>query len=107
MLIVLSFASLLSSCRSPDPVELQRKRNLNADERYLVEYYIKIIEFEKEQFETLEQKEARRKELETEFDMERLRKVLSELAKDPRRWLAIYYRINEIQTAGRHSSERY
>ncbi len=96
---VLAFVLLaLAGCHSSDPVTAQKERALTPDERYLVEYYMKIIDFEKEQFDTPALREEKRKELEDAYDGERLRRIIAELEKNPEAWLAIYNRINELQT---------
>lgn len=88
---------ILSSCQSPDPVAKDKDRTLEPDERYLVEYYMKIIEFEKQLHENPELREEKRQELERGMDMVRIRNVLAQLENKPERWLAIYKRINELQ----------
>ena len=87
----------LSSCQSPDPVAKAKDRTLEPDERYLVEYYMKIIEFEKQLHENPELREEKRRELERGMDMVRIRNVLAKLENKPEGWLAIYKRINELQ----------
>jgi hypothetical protein len=87
----------LYSCQSPDPVAREKERTLTPDERYLVDYYMKIIEFEKLLHDNPASREEKRKELDKDLDRERIRKTLAELEKTPERWLAIYYRINVLQ----------
>jgi hypothetical protein len=87
----------ICSCQSPDPVTKEKERTLTPDERYLVEYYMKIIEFEKYLHDNPGFAEEKRVELRKGFDAERIRKTLAELEKKPERWLAIYSRINELQ----------
>ncbi len=107
MLAFLILASIFPSCGNTDRVEALKKRSLDEDERYLVDYYIKIIEFEKEQFESQEGREKRRTEREQELDTERLNRVLARLEKDPQRWLAIYDRIGKSRSAKGFSNEGY
>ncbi|MGD1048619.1 MAG: hypothetical protein ABR899_07715, partial [Candidatus Krumholzibacteriaceae bacterium] len=38
---------VICSCQNPDPVIKEKGRTLTPDERYLVDYYMKILEFEK------------------------------------------------------------
>jgi len=98
MLALAILASLfLSSCQSPDPVAKEKDRPLSSDERYLVDYYMKIIEFENYLHENPALREEKRSELERGLDRERIQRVLAELDKKPERWLAIYSRINELQ----------
>jgi hypothetical protein len=87
----------LYSCQSPDPVAREKERTLTPDERYLVDYYMKIIEFEKLLHDNPASREEKRKELDENLDRERIRRTLAELENKPERWLAIYYRINELQ----------
>jgi hypothetical protein len=88
---------VLYSCQSPDPVAKEKERTLTPDERYLVDYYTKIIEFEKLLHDNPASREEKRKELDDNLDRERIRRTLAELEKQPERWLAIYNRINELQ----------
>jgi hypothetical protein len=88
---------VLFSCQSPDPVAKEKARTLTPDERYLVDYYMKIIDFEKLSQNNPAAAEEKRKELDDNLDRERIRRVLAELEKKPERWLAIYKRINELQ----------
>jgi hypothetical protein len=88
---------LFCSCQSPDPVAKEKARTLTSDERYLVDYYMKIIEFENHLHDNSASREEKKAELEASFDGERIRRTLAELEKRPERWLAIYNRINELQ----------
>jgi len=88
---------VLYSCQSPDPVAKEKERTLTPDERYLVDYYVKIIEFEKLLQDNPASREEKRKELDENLDRGRIRRTLAELEKKPERWLAIYNRINELQ----------
>ena len=87
----------LYSCQSPDPVTKEKERTLTPDERYLVEYYMKIMQFEKLLHDNPASREEKRKELDENLDRERIRRTLAELEKKPERWLAIYKRINELR----------
>ena len=97
--LFLAAVALLSlcSCQSPDPVAKEKERTLTPDERYLVDYYMKITEFEKLLHDNPASREEKRKELDENLDRERIRRTLAELEKRPERWLAIYNRINELQ----------
>lgn len=88
---------LLSSCQSPDPVAKEKERTLSPDERYLVDCYMRIIEFEKYLHDNPGGAEDERAEIQKSFDARRIRRTLAELEKKPERWLAIYSRINELQ----------
>ncbi len=95
--LMAALALLVCACQSSDPVQAEKDRTLTPDERYLVEYYMKIIEFEKQQFDGEALRLEKKMELEKEFDLERVRRVVASLEKEPERWLAIYNRINELQ----------
>lgn len=90
-------ALLFCACQSPDPVAKEKARTLTPDERYLVDYYMKIMEFEKLEHDNPASREEKRKGLDENLDRERIRRTLAELEKRPERWLAIYNRINELQ----------
>jgi hypothetical protein len=87
----------ICSCQSPDPVAKEKERTLTPDERYLVDYYMRIIEFEKYLHDNPGSADDKKVEIEKGFDAERIRKTLVELDKKPEHWLAIYNRINELQ----------
>lgn len=95
--LVLVTLLAVPSCRAADPVEQQKTRALTADERYLVDYYMKIIQFEKQHYDNPALREEKKKELAAECDRERIEKTVAKLEKKPERWLAIYNRINELQ----------
>jgi hypothetical protein len=106
--LLIALALVFVSCQSSDPVTAEKQRTLSPDERYLVEYYMNILKFEKEQFDSPATREEKRKELESAYDAERIRNVIAELEKKPERWLAIYNRINELQTRElQQPTERY
>lgn len=96
-LAIAAVALLLVSCRSAEPVEAGKKRTLGPDERYLVEYYMKIIAFEKHTFDDEAARNEKSRELAAEFDSVRVARAIASLEKKPERWLAIYNRINELQ----------
>jgi hypothetical protein len=95
--LALTLALTLPSCQNPDPVAKEKARTLTSDERYLVEYYMKIIEFNKYLHGNPADAEEKRQELEKGLDRDRINRTLAELQKRPERWLAIYNRINELQ----------
>jgi hypothetical protein len=98
LLLALMLAlSFLSGCQGRDPIEQKKSRPLSPDERYLVELYMKITEIEEKLQDNPEALEEKRAELREELDLERIRRVLLELEKDPERWLAVYNRIFELQ----------
>ena len=108
-LVALLTLLLMFSCQNPDPVAKEKQRLLTQDERYLIDYYMKIIEVEKSLHDNPALQEEKRTELDREIDKERIRRTLATLEKQPERWLAIYNRLNELQVRAlqKASSERY
>jgi hypothetical protein len=108
-LVALLTLLLMFSCQNPDPVAKEKQRLLTQDERYLIDYYMKIIEVEKSLHDNPALQEEKRTELDREIDKERIRRTLAALEKKPERWLAIYNRLNELQVRAlqKASSERY
>ena len=97
-------AFLLFSCQSADPVQAEKERILGPDERYLVEYYMKIIDFEKQEFDDEALRADKKREIEEQFDSARVSRAIASLEKKPERWLAIYNRINELPSDTRPST---
>ena len=97
-ILLLSAAFILPACQQQDPVEREKNRILTPDERYLIELYMKITEIEDNLQDNPEALEEKREELRKEIDLDRLRLVLQELERDPDRWLAIYNRIQVLQS---------
>jgi hypothetical protein len=98
------------SCQpSEDPVTKERERTLDADERYLVEYYQKILDVAEKHHDNQAVMEEKKRELAAEIDSVRIRRVISRLEKNPEHWLAIYARLNEIASreASGDSTGRY
>ena len=87
---------ILTACQQRNPVEQEKSKTLTADERYLVDLYMKITEIEENLQDNPEAAAKKRDELKQEIDVERVRKILLELEKNPRRWLVVYNRINEL-----------
>ena len=90
-------ASLLIGCQQHNRLEEQKSRTLTPDERYLIELYMKITEFEENLQDNPEGSEEKREELRDEIDLERIKRVLDELEQNPKRWLAVYNRIHELK----------
>ena len=90
-------AGLLLGCQQHDRLEEQKTRTLTPDERYLVELYMKITEFEENLQDNPEMAEEKREELRGEIDLARVERVLGELEQNPDRWLAVYNRIHELK----------
>ena len=95
-LVLLIVTVLLSACQYPDPVKEQKVRTLTADERYIVELYMKITEVEENLQDNPEERDKKYEELRQEIDPERVRRILLEMEKDPERWLTVYSRINKL-----------
>lgn len=74
----------------------KKDKTLTADERYIVELYMKITEVKENLQDNPEERDKKYEELRQEIDTERVRKILLELEKDPERWLTVYTRINEL-----------
>jgi hypothetical protein len=95
--ILLSILFILPICCSertnPDK---EIKRTLTPDERYLVRLYIKIHEFEKNLQNNPEELSKKLNQIKKETDYKRIQRTISELKKDPTRWLAVYSRIDEL-----------
>ena len=96
-IILIISASLPLGCQQHNRIEEQKSRTLTPDERYLIELYMKITEFEENLQDNPEAAEEKREELRAEIDLERIGRILDELERDPERWLAIYNRIDELK----------
>jgi uncharacterized protein YneF (UPF0154 family) len=103
-LIALLAALLASSCQSVDPIAKEKQRLLTPDERYLVSYYIKIIEVEKNLQDNPALEEEKLKEIGRDIDEARIKRTLDALEKKPEAWMAIYNRINELQNRALHET---
>lgn len=97
ILTLILSAGLLVGCQQHNRLEEQKTRTLTPDERYLIELYMKITEFEENLQDNPELAEEKREDLREEIDIERIKRVLDELEQDPKRWLAIYNRIHELK----------
>jgi hypothetical protein len=71
-------------------------RTLTPDERYIVNLYMKITETEEYLQDNPGEREKKWDELRAEIDSTRVTAILTELERDPERWLPIYNRINEL-----------
>lgn len=97
ILTLILSACLLLGCQQHNRLEEQKARTLTPDERYLIELYMKITEFEENLQDNPEWSEEKKEELREEIDLERIKRVLDELEQNPKRWLAIYNRIHELK----------
>lgn len=97
LITLLLSASLLFGCQQHNRLEEQKNRTLTPDERYLIELYMKITEFEENLQDNPEGYEEKSEELRDEIDLERIKRVLNELEQNPKRWLAVYNRLHELK----------
>lgn len=99
ILIILSILFLLPvSCSERTDSDKEIKRTLTPDERYLVRLYIKIHDFERNLQNNPEELSKKLNQVRQDVDYQRIERTISELEKDPTRWLAVYNRINELLT---------
>ncbi|RKZ05621.1 hypothetical protein DRQ05_06120 [bacterium] len=98
VVILILLASLFVSCENIDPVEKEKNRILTENESVLIDYYMKITEFEK----NLHDKEAAKNEkltdLKSEIDTLKAKKIIEEENMDPERWIGVLNRIQKLQT---------
>lgn len=98
LLALVSLALFLcGSCQPPDPIAKEKGRTLTPDERYLVEYYMKIAQLRANLHDNPAEAEEKQNLLQSEIDSTRIYRTLDELQKNPERWLGIYNRINELR----------
>lgn len=95
-LCTLAAAVLAAGCGRTDTIEEEKSRTLDPDERYLVELYMKINDLEKNLQENPADSAKKWEELRASVDTARVRRALESLDEDPRDWLGIYGRINEL-----------
>ena len=104
--IILSILFMLTSCCSERTTpDKEITRTLTSNERYLVNLYVKIHEFERNLQNNPEELSKKLSKLEKETDSQRIRLTLSELEKDPTKWLAVYNRINKLLTRNSQNPE--
>ncbi len=104
--IILSILFILTiSCSERTNPDKEITRTLTPNERYLVNSYVKIHEFERNLQNNPEELTKKLIQIEKETDYQRIRLALSELEKDPTRWLAVYNRINKLLTRNSQESE--
>jgi hypothetical protein len=88
---------LFGSCQTPDPIAKEKQRTLTADERYLVQYYMKLAQLRENLHDNPVEAQEKQSALRSEIDSTRIHRALDELEKNPERWLSIYSRINELR----------
>ena len=95
--IILAAAALLAAgCEKPDTISSEKARDLTPDERYLVQLYLKINDLEENLQENPADSARKWDELKASVDTARVRLTIAELEKDPKRWLGVYKRINDL-----------
>jgi len=94
--LVLAVCVSTAGCEKPDSVDDEKSRDLSADERYLVELYLKINDLEKNLQMNPEDSLKKWDELRASVDTARVQRALRGLENDPERWVGIYGRINEL-----------
>ena len=92
---ILSSAVLFAGCSEND-TDRARDRTLTADERYLVQLYVKIHKLETNLQNNPEELSKKLAELKAGADSTRINRTLRELEKNPVKWIAVYNRINTL-----------
>ena len=99
-LMILTFCAALIAtaigCSKPQETVSEKNSTLTPDERYIVQLYMKINDLEKNLQENPSDSTKKWDELRREVDEDRIRAILTDLEKDPERWLAVYGRITEL-----------
>jgi len=94
---ILAAAALIAAgCVQSDTISSEKARDLTPDERYLVQLYLKINDLEKNLQDNPADSAIKWNELKASVDTARVRRTLAELEKDPKRWLGVYTRINDL-----------
>jgi hypothetical protein len=93
---LIAVALLAAGCEKPDTVDSEKTRDLTPDERYLVQLYLKINDLEKNLQDNPADSARKWDELKASVDTARVKRTLTALENDPKRWLGIYSRINEM-----------
>jgi hypothetical protein len=94
---MLAAAALLGSgCENPDTISTEKTKDLTPDERYLVQLYLKINELEGNLQDNPADSARKWDEFKASVDTARVNRAIATLEDDPRRWLGIYTRINDL-----------
>jgi len=94
---MLAAAALLAAgCEKPDRVGTEKARDLTPDERYLVQLYLKINDLEANLQDNPADSARKWDEFKASIDSARVRQTIAGLEKDPKRWLGVYTRINDL-----------
>ncbi len=98
--MILTFCAVLIAttigCSKPQEIASEKNSTLTPDERYIVQLYMKINDLEKNLQENPSDSIKKWDELRGEVDEDRIRAILTDLEKDPERWLPVYGRITEL-----------
>ena len=94
--ILVAAALLAVGCEKPDTISSEKTRGLTPDERYLVQLYLKINDLEENLQDNPADSARKWDELKASVDTTRVRQTIAELEKDPKRWLGVYTRINDL-----------
>lgn len=87
---------MAAGCDRSDSVDEEKSRTLSADERYLVELYLKINDLEKNLQMNPGDSLKKWDDLRASVDTARVRRALGSLEADPERWVGVYSRIHEL-----------
>ncbi|MCK4549515.1 MAG: hypothetical protein KAU49_05080 [Candidatus Krumholzibacteria bacterium] len=94
---MLAAAALLAAgCDNPDTISSEKAKNLTPDERYLVQLYLKINDLERNLQENPVDSARKWDELKASVDTARVKQAIAVLEEDPKRWLGVYTRINDL-----------
>lgn len=87
---------LVAGCDKPDTINTEKARDLTPDERYLVQLYLKINDLEANHQDNPADSTRKWDEFKASIDTARVKHSIAELEKDPKRWLGVYTRINDL-----------
>ncbi|MFO7914662.1 MAG: hypothetical protein R6U43_03105 [Candidatus Krumholzibacteriales bacterium] len=92
---ILASLAFFAGCSEND-TDRARDRTLTADERYLVQLYVKIHKLETNLQNNPEELSKKLAELRGRADSTRINRTLRDLEKEPVKWIAVYNRINTL-----------
>ena len=94
---MLAAAALLAAgCGKPGTVDTEKAKDLTPDEMYLVQLYLKINDLEINLQDNPADSARKWDELKASVDTARVRRTIAGLENDPKRWLGVYTRINDL-----------
>ncbi len=94
--ILLLAAISLCGCSSEKSNDMEDDQTLTSDERYLANTYVKIHKIEKNLQSNPEEIEKNLAQIREQTDSARIHKTVQGLQKNPKRWISVYGRINEL-----------